>query len=158
MQRIVMVGFCLFSLVVVVAALTYQKPARIETDQRPVAVEQPSAPQVTKEPTHPVATPVTVTAPQRPSVAANQEYITKTDLGDEWPFTVDEGIIEAVTGSLAIVFKANGKTYAVNGIAQGKAFGYSKIDEIWASDPSTPRIRKSISPILTRGLKLQKQR
>jgi hypothetical protein len=69
--------------------------------------------------------------------------VARTDLGDEWPLTVDHGTLRCVgTGGLGrITFDApNGRTYAVNGLARS-ARGARDIDPIWAPDPD---------PILTR--------
>lgn len=90
--------------------------------------------------------------------------ITRSEFGERWPFTVDEGVLAfRQTGRLkngdpvgAVTFTANGKTYGVNGIARGKASGHADIEEILADDPAVPGLKKNISPIIERGLKLSR--
>ena len=67
--------------------------------------------------------------------------ITRMELGDKWPFSVDSGKLECIQD--AVVFHANGKVYAVNGFAE--TMGYDAIDEIWVEDPSFFEIAKAIA-------------
>ena len=59
--------------------------------------------------------------------------ITQTELGEQWPFTVSQGILECIPPGI-VTFHANDKIYAVNGLASSR--GYAKIDEIWQEDPA----------------------
>lgn len=61
--------------------------------------------------------------------------ITQTELGDQWPFTVSQGILECIPPGI-VIFHVNNKIYAVNGLASSR--GYAKIDEIWREDPTKP--------------------
>lgn len=88
----------------------------------------------------------------------HQERVTRAEYGDEWPFTVDEGVIEAVPDSPALVFHAGGKTYGLNGAARGKRGQYADIGEVWAPLPGGSNLRKDITPILKRGMALQERR
>lgn len=85
-------------------------------------------------------------------LASNELRISRDDFGDDWPFTVDEGILACV-GVSEVVFKAGGKTYAVNGMAVGTG-KYAEVEEIWADNPSIPGTKKNIGPIIDRGLEL----
>lgn len=88
-------------------------------------------------------------------LSPSEVKITKQEFGEKWPLTVDEGILacKGKGGFGEVIFKANGKTYAVNGIAMGTK-KYIPVDEIWANDPSASVLKKNIGPIIDRGLKL----
>lgn len=95
------------------------------------------------------------------SLESNAERkITKQEFGQNWPFTLNEGILKCIDGG--VVFIANGKTYAVNGLAkgQGKSRGYSDVEEIWAIDSTLTdannTIRIGIQSVLDEGLKMCK--
>lgn len=81
--------------------------------------------------------------------------VSKDDLGEAWPFSVSEGVLdcEGSGGVGAVTFEANGTTYAVNGVAKDQGAG-ADIEEIWLDDPTIPGAKKSISPIIDRGLAL----
>jgi hypothetical protein len=83
-------------------------------------------------------------------------YVTEKEYGDQWPFTVTEGQLGCIGGSRSIIFIANGKTYAVNGMALNQAgrMGWSKIDEIWKKNPQIPGAGISIGTIIDKGLSL----
>lgn len=83
---------------------------------------------------------------------AHEKKISRTDLGDQWPLTVDSGTIACRDGS-SVVFTADGTTYAVNGTAKGEN-KYPEIDQIWAADPSVSGLKKDISALLDAGLAL----
>ncbi|BET65587.1 hypothetical protein ASA1KI_05050 [Opitutales bacterium ASA1] len=55
-----------------------------------------------------------------------------------------------------LTFTANGRVYALNGIASShaKKRGFSAIEEIWKANPNVPGLRINISPIIDRGLAL----
>jgi hypothetical protein len=102
-----------------------------------------------------------------PVHAGRTETISADEYGKQWPFTVSRGQL-ACSGSGAVTFTANGKTYAVNGLAKSDRRN-SNIEEIWKSDSDSelakymlnknrpdlvPKI--SIGPIIDSGLKLCK--
>jgi hypothetical protein len=101
-----------------------------------------------------VITPVPATPQPPPQIDGK---ITKQELGADWAFTVDEGILacDGKNGVGAITFTANNKTYAVNGSAK-QTNKYEPIDSIWAEDPSIKGAKKNIGTIIQRGLKLCK--
>jgi len=102
-----------------------------------------------------------------PAQAARTETISEGEYGKQWPFTVSSGQLSC-SGAGAVTFTANGKTYAVNGLAKSDHKN-SDIEKIWKSDSDSdlakyvlkqgrpdlvPKI--SIAPIIDRGLKLCK--
>ena len=79
--------------------------------------------------------------------------ISRDDLGDAWPFTVNSGVIACNHPSSAVVFFTNEKMYAVNGVAKGQN-RYADAREILRDHPSVAGSKIDIGPILDRGLKL----
>lgn len=75
--------------------------------------------------------------------------ISSQEFGDAWPFTVSQGILvcKGSSGIGEVVFIANGKEYAVNGVAMANR-KYRKIEEIYDGG--------SLGPIINRGLELCK--
>jgi hypothetical protein len=69
------------------------------------------------------------TEPQRQIVNVREE-----DYGDAWPFTVSRGQVELI-GSCVAVFHSGGVTYALNGMARAKKYGYADIYSIWRDQP-----------------------
>ena len=82
----------------------------------------------------------------------SREVITKAKYGDRWPLSVDRGTIECV-GAGAVLFHADGNTYAVNGWATSTT-DYPDIREIWLDDPAKPGLKINIDSIISRGLSL----
>ncbi|MBL4768339.1 MAG: DUF2511 domain-containing protein [Rhodobacteraceae bacterium] len=62
--------------------------------------------------------------------------VTAEEFGDQWPFTVDRGVVDCVD-DLAYTFKANGKVYALNGFATAWLEARD-LHEIWKRDPKNP--------------------
>lgn len=86
-----------------------------------------------------------------PTLTKSQAKVTKSEFGDKWAFTVDEGILECEDQK--VLFKSDGKIYAVNGTA--KSFKkYLPIDEIWADDPKISGAKQNLGSIIESGLKL----
>lgn len=88
---------------------------------------------------------------------AESEKVSKSMFGKAWPLTVDEGVLSC-TGSKglgAVTFEAKGTRYAVNGVAVSQK-KYADIGKIWAPDPAGIVPKKSMGPLLERGLKLCK--
>ncbi len=67
-------------------------------------------------------------------ISKSERVIYRVDYGNEWPFTVDKGVLKCTSNQ--VLFLANGKHYAINGSAQSSANsqGYSSLEEIWAYD------------------------
>jgi hypothetical protein len=86
-----------------------------------------------------------------PSEAARR--VTASELGDRWPLTVDEGEIDCIRGPEiagrwkdAVVFRSDGKTYALNGPAKQR--GHLVIDPIWKTDPAKPQLRANMTTLI----------
>lgn len=116
-----------------------------------------TSPGVSPSQSAPDATAPAAAAESDGALRSNQVRITKDEYGDDWPFTVSEGVLEgAGSGGLGeVLFTADGVTYAVNGTAKqtGK---YVDIEKIWADDPALEGLKKNIGPIVDRGLGLCK--
>lgn len=67
------------------------------------------------------------------AVADGQKQVSKEMFGDDWPLTVDSGVLKCVSGS-AVIFISAGKSYGINGFA--KSLGYQDIEPIWKEDKS----------------------
>ena len=66
-------------------------------------------------------------------VATKSQRITHQDVGDDWPLTVDSGVLMCENG--AVTFHVDGKDYAVNGFARSLNLG-DDIRPIWKTDLS----------------------
>ncbi len=106
---------------------------------------------------------LSVSSPSQKAVTTQQPAlqidgkITKQELGAEWAFTVDEGVLacDGKKGVGAVTFTTGGKTYALNGAAK-QTNKYDLVDSIWAEDTSIKGAKKDIGTIIQRGLKLCK--
>lgn len=90
------------------------------------------------------------------SGGGQEATVTKSDMGAEWPLTVDEGTLqcEGSGGVGQVTIEVDGTTYAVNGSAKGNEANEA-IDPIWA-DGTTPGLKKDIGPLIQEGLRLCK--
>lgn len=127
----------------VISGCSSDTPAPAEGDTTTAPTEALS---VGEEPTEEPAAPTA-----EPEAAEPDGTISREMLGDEWPFTVDSGVV-ACDGD-GVTFTADGITYAVNGTARGRGMGID-VQAIWADDPSPPGLKKDISPVINRGLEL----
>ena len=90
------------------------------------------------------------------SVSTAPGYVHKDSYGDDWAFTVDEGVIECRAGE-RVVFVAGSDVYAMNGLARGAMAqqGWKDINEIWKDNPAgslTPKV--DIGPFIDLGFDL----
>ena len=82
--------------------------------------------------------------------------IKRSDLGKDWPLTVDSGWINCESYGIATFTTQDGSVYALNGLAQGQ--GFPSIDPIWAANPyagdfgEQPYI--NIGPLMDRALSI----
>jgi hypothetical protein len=85
-------------------------------------------------------------------------FISRDDLGEQWPLTVDAGVLscESHGGGVHSVFFTDpeGKRYALNGKAEGHHPELPLIDQIWAPNPKVPELKINIGPLIDRGLEL----
>ncbi len=79
-------------------------------------------------------------------------FITQTEYGDNWPFTVSYGELECLPPGI-IIFKANDKTYAVNKLAANSR-QYKNLSDIWKETSNQSMTKVDISLIINKGLKL----
>lgn len=77
-------------------------------------------------------------------------YVSRADLGDAWPLTVESAVVECLPGRVLVV-RAEGVTYALNGTAKDRG-NYADIDPIWRDNPSIEGLKISLQPLLDRGL------
>jgi hypothetical protein len=83
--------------------------------------------------------------------ATKAAHVSRTEFGDAWPLTVDEGTLRCHRQT--IIFQApDGTEYAINGTAL--VAGYQEITPIWADDPSPPPPKRDLSPLHDLGLEL----
>lgn len=90
---------------------------------------------------------------------ADDGAISRADLGEKWPLTVESGTLACdgvAEGAGDVTFTSEGTTYALNGLAKGRAArnGWAEIDPIWADDPDVPGLKVNIGPLIDRGLAL----
>lgn len=70
----------------------------------------------------------------------NELFIRREDFGNDWPFTVSEGVLRCqmmlhpAGFDTGVTFTTRGKTYAVNGVAKGTERFHS-LEEIWRTYP-----------------------
>lgn len=81
-----------------------------------------------------------------------ETHVSRTQLGDDWPLTVEEGNLRCEPPSRVVFTDPSGHEWGVNGMAV--THGYREIDPIWADNPEIPGLKKSIGPLIDRGLAL----
>lgn len=83
-------------------------------------------------------------------------YVSREQLGDDWPLAVPSGILECQPGQV-VIFRSGGVVYAVNGTAKGlaEANRWQEIEDIGIRlADQGPGAIKNLQPILDRGLAL----
>ncbi len=80
-----------------------------------------------------------------------QVRVTAAEFGQEWPLTVREGVLRWEPPN-AVVFVADSREYGLNGMA--RTAGYDEIDPIWADELDEFIPKKSVGPLIHRGLEL----
>ena len=83
--------------------------------------------------------------------------VSRTDYGERWPLTVDEGWLRRCPKSGALRFQVGRKVYALNGTAR-TVYGDADIEPIHAANPNIPPVpeddgtvfpvRKPLTPLL----------
>jgi hypothetical protein len=100
-----------------------------------------------------IAPCLAVVACQSTETEAKSQTVSRADFGEEWPLTVDSGVLSC-EGAGSVYFTADdGRRYAVNGTAM-TAGDAQRIDAIWADDPTGLSPKKNIGPLIDTGLKL----
>jgi hypothetical protein len=87
------------------------------------------------------------------SAGASSRTVSRTDFGEEWPLTVDSGVLSCEGAGSVYFTSRDGKRYAVNGTAM-TAGDAEQIDPIWEEDPRGLSPKKNIGPLIDEGLKL----
>lgn len=84
-------------------------------------------------------------------------YVNREVYGDDWAFTVEEGVIECRAGD-RVVLVHEGNVYAMNGLALGAAEseGWLPIQTIWRDNPVGPGPKIDLTPFINLGLELCK--
>ncbi|MFW5431251.1 MAG: DUF2511 domain-containing protein [Methylophilaceae bacterium] len=84
---------------------------------------------------------------QRAEDIVNSTRLSKEEFGDKWPVSVGSGTVACIANS--VVFEADGKLYAVNGIAKGEAekYGYANIEDIWLDDPEFFKLVEGVAKV-----------
>ena len=77
--------------------------------------------------------------------------ITRAGYGDEWPLTVDSGVLSCQQGTAVVFTAPDGTAYGVNGMAAD----YEEIEPIWAADPTGVAPKKNIGPLIDDGLDIR---
>ena len=86
------------------------------------------------------------------SSSGNTAEVTRSELGEEWPLTVDAVSLRC-EGS-AVIAEVDGTVYALNGTAKADDT-LADITEIWAEDDELGvGLRKNIGVLIDRGLEL----
>lgn len=85
---------------------------------------------------------------QSEAPSPSERQVSRAEFGEAWPFTVDEGYVDCLPAQAA-VFKANGTTYAINGLARSR---YPAVDPIWRDNPEIPGTKVSIGSMIDLAL------
>jgi hypothetical protein len=94
------------------------------------------------------------------SVKDEPGLITRTDLGQQWPLTVDYGVVACQNKNaggqglkIATFIGPDGTEYALNGTAKSHT-NAEDIDPIWAPDPNVTGLKIGIGPLIDHALTL----
>lgn len=78
--------------------------------------------------------------------------VSRSDYGQEWPLTVDQGKLRCESPSAVVFTAPDGSEYAINGAASTQ--GYAEIDPIWRNNPDISEAKVNIGPLIDDGLAL----
>lgn len=112
----------------------------------PAAVPITLSPAPTEEIPSPTPDPMTAAMADLPG------YVSRATLGDEWPLTIEQGILSCIMPGRAIILIADGGTYAVNAPARE---GTNRLPS-WRDVLDIREGKKSLSPLIDEGLALCK--
>jgi hypothetical protein len=78
---------------------------------------------------------------ESPDAESNERLISQVDYGEDWPFTVEEGVLSCQPGPVynneplpKVVFTTGGTSYGINGQASGSG-NYAEVEAIWRQVP-----------------------
>ena len=103
----------------------------------------------------PASTAIPPTVAEAAASPTPQGYIHQDDYGDDWPFTVPDGVVVCIPPGSRVVLRSNGGIYALNGRAQGDPeSNWLMLDDIWRDHPDgiTPKVY--VGDIIQLGLSL----
>ena len=85
----------------------------------------------------------------------SSKRISKSDFGDDWPFSVESGTLSCQGDPYVIIFESGGRTYGLNDAARATE-QYEEISVIVKTDENYPggQVKMDISVIEFEGLKL----
>lgn len=103
-------------------------------------------------------TPTPVEVPER--VAGEPGLVTRDQLGDKWPLTIDYGVVRCenivVAGrtlQIASIEDPSGREYAMNGTARSHT-SLGDVEQIWRENPDVEGLKINIQPVIDRALVL----
>jgi hypothetical protein len=76
--------------------------------------------------------------------------LTKEQLGENWPLTVDSIRVDCIDAYAAVAYHGN-VTYALNGLANSR--GFAEIEPIWRPNPKLEGTRINIGPLIDAALR-----
>jgi len=122
------------------------------TSPPPTSTPQPTPTPLPTDTPLPTSSPTQTPSPIDTPLPQNEILITKEQYGDEWPFTVKQGVLSCENVS-EVVLTADGVSFAINGTAKS-AKKYQAVERIWADNPAIPGTKKSVGGIIKSGLAL----
>lgn len=84
--------------------------------------------------------------------SSSREFIEKKDFGDDWPLTVDYGVVSCQAQGAVYFSTGDNRKFPVNGLARSGNTSGNDIHEIWKDHPSPNMPKYSIDPIINSGL------
>jgi len=93
------------------------------------------------------------------STSDPQNFVTSTEYGDKWPYTIPEGRLSCTSNVVAgyqkqyITIEHAGVTYAINGSARSSG-RYQPLEKIWRDNPAYPGSKIPDPGIIQKGLRL----
>ncbi|MBC3943814.1 DUF2511 domain-containing protein [Erwinia persicina] len=89
----------------------------------------------------------------------NSDAVFKKDVGEEWPVKFDRAVLTCLPGGGVFVINPLTDTYyPLNGTAHSMAkagkIKVGNLNSVWLDNPDYAGVKKSISPLLDKGLEL----
>ena len=88
------------------------------------------------------------------SADADGKLLTRAQMGDRWPLTVDSIRVKCIKGTQAVGV-LGGTTYALNGMASQQRM-YQEIDGIWRDNPELGTPKVNLGPLIDSALSMCK--
>jgi hypothetical protein len=84
--------------------------------------------------------------------SSRRKFLEKDDFGDDWPLTVDYGVVSCQSPSAVYFSISDNRRFPVNGLAISADTSGNDIREIWRDHPASHIPKYPIGPILNVGL------